>query len=679
MNYKLLFLLVLVFSLFFFYLEKDVVAPAELVERIKVKIVIVEVDLTVRTDKELPDGYCPPEQVNITNKLDNVGDLNVTGDLTVKIFDPDGTEVYTNTWTDIEILVGETQYYNAYYTVQETDKASAYIVGSNFSYDGKFSYSERNFKVKIGIGTLIASPRRIEETIAPDKYKNKTLALWLVDACEDTTAILSKSTGDVGDWVTFSDDRVFLPATGDLNTSIATITVPSDTPEGTYYGTIFVDADGQRIPINLIINVSLIDFFVNVTVPPERKEVCPGEGVYAGVNITKYYPNETVNITIFYQILDSLGIVLDEENETLEINETPLLINTPILIVPASATPNFYTFLVTVKYNLSFVQDSDIFEVISCIPPPPPPTPPGPGPGPTPGPPAPPPVQAITLKLSTDLLTVFLGNRTSFIAYVENIGTGIVKSIKITVEGIPSDWINIFPLTSDINPGSVEEYLIIINVPKDAEIGFYDLEVQAVDGVESEIRTLKLIVGRNPKEIADLLLIELDRIRADANESLAIEECIDITVIKTIHHDAELAREKGLEEYKKENYARAINWFEHAIPVHKKVVYEVDITLEIEIETSNVSRIVIPPMFNAEEQFLLAGSYLDEKNYQEICDPIVKIRNFIMIGLIFWPAIIIFFVILFIFFIIFYRRSRRREREKTLERVRKRLGKPLEE
>jgi len=652
----------------------------ELVEQIKVKIATLEVNLAVRTDKELPYGYCPPEEVNITNKLENVGDLNTTGNLTTKIFDPDGTEKYSRTWTDIEILVGETQYYNAYYTVQETDKDGIYTVESNFSYDRKFSYSERNFKVKIGIGTPIISPRRIEETIAPSKYKNKTLALWLVDACKDATAILNTSIGDAGDWVTFSDDIVFLPVIGDINNSIATITVPSNTPEGTYYGTIFMYPDGKEpLTIDLIINVSLIDFFVNVSIPPERKEVCPGEGVYAGVNITKYYPNETVNITVIYQILDPLGMVLDEENETLEINETPLLINTPILIVPITAIPNFYTFLVTVNYNLTFVQDSDMFEVLSCIPPPPPPTPPGPGPGPTPGPPAPPPAQAITLNLSTDLLTVFLGNRTSFIAYVENIGTGIVKSIKITVEGIPSDWISIFPLTSDINPGSAEEYLIIINVPKDAEIGVYDLEVQAVDSVESEIRTLTLIIGRNPKEIADLLLAELDRARADANKTLAVEDCIDITLIKTYYHEAEFAREEGLEEYKKENYARAINWFEHAIPVHKKVVYEVDITLEIEIETSNVSKIVVPPVFNAEEQLLLAGSYLNEKNYLEICDPIVKIRNFIMIGLVFWPAIIIFFVILFIFFIIFYRRSRRREREKTLERVRKRLGKPSKE
>jgi hypothetical protein len=64
---------------------------------------------------------------------------------------------------------------------------------------------------------------------------------------------------------------------------------------------------------------------------------------------------------------------------------------------------------------------------------------------------------------------------------------------------------------------------------------------------------------------------------------------------------------------------------------------------------------------------------LDEKDYERICDPIEKIRKFIMIGLVFWPAMMIVIISFVIVVVIVYRTKRRRERARILELVRKRL------
>jgi len=93
----------------------------------------------------------------------------------------------------------------------------------------------------------------------------------------------------------------------------------------------------------------------------------------------------------------------------------------------------------------------------------------------------------------------------------------------------------------------------------------------------------------------------------------------------------------------------------------------------MELVSSNSSKIIIPPFYEPEQQFIQAQAYLEEKNYEEICDPIEAIRKYIMIGLVFWPGIAIIVVILVIFLYIFYRFKRGRQKGRILKKVRKRL------
>lgn len=643
-----------------------------------------DVKLSILIDnQECPTkSYCPGQIVDITNKLENVGSNNLIGNLSTSILNTTSQEIHNEKWSNIDLLLGEIEYFKTNYTIQEKDELGIYSIKSNFTYDENFTDSTCIFRVNKGIGTFRRSPGDIVDTIAPNTTKNYTypdnIQLWLEDACNSTTAILNKTQGIPSEWVSLFQDKLYL---NPYNSTDFSITIPPNTPEGVYdNGSIFIYAKNpygedkiREIRLNII--VSNNDFRLSVKVPTESKTVCQGGSVNARINITKINPPEEVKVNMTYQIVDYDWVVYKEKKDddiSIIENETTL---SSTLAVPS--TTGKYMFLAKLERKSAVKQAYDTFEVISC--PTTTETPTG-GEGGQKEEILKLEVYKIILNVSNEILTVITGNKTSFIASVNNTGTEVARSIMISVDGIPQDWISVFPSTANIYSGEIGKYLIVIEVPTNAETGIYKLNVKAMDGTESNTVVITLVIGRNPKEIADLLLTELEKFRSDAKRSLSVKDCIDTTIIKTVYDDAEYAVEKGKEEYNNKNYEKAVSWFEYAIPVEKKVVDKVDITLEMELGTSNTSKVLIPPFFKTEEQFQLAGTYLKEKNYEKICDPLDRIKKFILIGLIFWPAMVVILIILIITTIIYYRIKRRRERTKILQEVKERLKKiPLPE
>jgi hypothetical protein len=473
-----------------------------------------------------------------------------------------------------------------------------------------------------------------------------------------------------GNWTSFNPQEILLTP-GYENSTEINVTVSMDTTLGYYYGWIYANANGQQAPINLTVIVTVLDFYIKTIVPQDKKEVCQGDQVYAGVNITKIAPLGKVDFNMTYQLLNNKNIIA-EMKENLTLNDTfNSTVRIPILVLPSDAPTGNYTFLSHLENGPIFFESADEFKVKYCEKF----KPPGGGGGEIGGG-GKPPILAksqLMLNLSTNLISVTVGNSTSFVATVENIGNNAIGGVKISIDGIASDWIETIPEVAMINEKGVQGYLVIINVPETAKTGVYDLKVQATDSVKSNIESLTLIIGKNIKDVADLMLVEYQKLSKEATQSLAVGDCMDVTIIKTMHEDSQVAFEKGLQEYEKKNYVPAMNWFEYAISLEQKVLARVDISIEMELVASNSSRIIIPPFYKPEEQFIQAQAFLEEKNYEEVCNPIDEIRKFIIVGLVFWPGVVIIIVIVAVVSVFLYRHKRRKERGRILEEVRKRL------
>jgi len=629
------------------------------------------VDLEILLNGSIPPtitAYCPKEFVNITNILENIGVKNVNGNLSTRILDQTSTEIHNKTWSNIDLLVNETESYETNYTVKDNDNAGLYTIHSNFTYETNSTYSTRQFRINKGIGNFYLSPSRIEKWIQPGSFDDTgEITLWLEDNCESATVTVNKTIGIPGDWVNFTDGEVFLPLVLPINQITVNITIPSDVSEGDYTGTIYANTDGIKVPIDLIVHVSGIAFTLNLTVPPEYKTVCVEDSVYADVNVEKS-TSGPLDVNMTYRIQNSTTVIA-ESNKTLHIDNTVAQDN-PSFTIPSSVEEGIYTFLGTLRYDRTQTESSDVFSVIKCIP-----TttisPSGAGaPGPAPGPLAiPTPIYALSLSLSTDVLTAIIGNKTKFIAFVNNTGTETVNSVKVSVEGIPLSWINILPPMNDIRPGQTKEYFVTINVPDDAEPGVYILSVRATDGVMSETENLTLVIGRTPKEISYLLLSELEKLRLSANKSLVVSECINVSIMKFLYDDAEIVYKKGVKEYENGNYVDAINWFEVAVTSYKQVIFRVDIEVRSEIRRIRESKLFAQ---NAENRLTLIEKYLDEKSYEKICENIVLSKKLVMYGFIFWPLLTISLVLIVILVILFIK-QRRERRENILEKIKSRI------
>jgi hypothetical protein len=603
--------------------------------------------------------------------LENFGNVNVSGNFTHRIFNTTGRMIKQDDWLNQNISMHEIVYINTPYDIKREDETGIFTVIGNYSYDDSYASARCNFWVYKGIGNLLVFEDKLLFLIPPGKSRVYPLNFTLQYACNNANVKINASSDELGSWTSFSPQEIVVPSTGMKNITLVNVTVPMDTELGPYYGWIYATADGQNVTINLTVIVTVLDFYIKTRIPQDKKDVCQGDQVYADVNITKIAPPGKVDFNMTYQLLNE-GNVIAEMRENLTLNDTiNSTIRVPILVVPSNAPTGNYTFLSHLENNQVFFESADEFKVNYCEKP----KLPGGGGGEGGGGGKPPvlPKTQLTLNLSTNLLSVITGDSTSFVATVENTGNSAVKDIKISIEGIPSEWVEAIPLTITIPERGTQGYLVIINVPVDAKVDVYRLKVQATDGVKSNVEELTLIIGKNLKEIADLMLIEYQNLSKDATQSLTVKDCLDVTVINTIHEDSKLAFEKGLAEYEKKNYAQAINWFEYAISLEQKVLARVDISIEMELVASNSSKIIIPPFYKPEQQFIQAQAYLEEKNYEKVCDPIEQIRKFIVVGLVFWPGIVIIIAILIIISVLFYRHKRRRQRARILEQVRKRL------
>ncbi|MEM5834902.1 MAG: hypothetical protein QXQ69_03585 [Candidatus Aenigmatarchaeota archaeon] len=627
--------------------------------------------LSLYTDK---DSYCEPELVNITNAIENKGNLEASGNLTTKIFNPDNQEIKSQTW---QVLVrgAEIKHFITNYSVKASDSPGIYTIKSNFSYNNEYKYAETTFRIKKGIGTLVVSPLEIEKTLKPGSTIEEKIYLWLLYPCYGTNATINKSSGLPGDWFNLSKEKVYLPASGEAQNFTLTVTVPKDV-NGTYVGYVYVSAENQvkTVKVTLNVNASAI-FELKLEVPQEKKEVCQGDEVYARVNITKIFPEDEVEVNLTYRILDSNRNVVRESRETLSIISN-------LIRLPSFSTSNllgYYTFQAVLEYKEIQVLASDIFRVNYCAP-----QPPGPGisvPAPTPSPP-PEIIKRLELNVSDKRVVVISGNQSGFIATVKNLGAQ-KELVKILIEGIPLEWVRIIPENVSLPPEETYNFLVLIKAPKEVEDKVFYLSVMASNSVKSNEERIMLIIAKDWKSAADILLKELERIKKIADQ-IPYLDCLNLGDAFKVYENAEYLRKLALEEYGNESYQKAASILDYSISLYEKAtsLAEAFVSYEVEeISSFRLSFYASLPFFSQEINLNIntLKEYIEKKEFQNFCLIYNKIKALIGYSRLFNFLIIPLILIILIVLIFVAMRKRKIKKERKLEEIFEKVKKRVEE
>jgi len=158
-------------------------------------------------------------------------------------------------------------------------------------------------------------------------------------------------------------------------------------------------------------------------------------------------------------------------------------------------TQNEGTFVVIATYN-SIVSGTTLTVAKGAVAPPvvPPVTPPV-----TPPTNVTPPAQLPEMSLSVpDSISIAPGANDTMIITVNNNGNNDLTGVEISVEGVSSDWVSIYPLLNDIPSKSSKDYLVIVFVPKN-ESGTKTLDfiAKSSEGVIAAKET-NLVISSTP-------------------------------------------------------------------------------------------------------------------------------------------------------------------------------------
>lgn len=646
----------LVFLVFLFFVKDCFAAETFMNSSIALK---ENIFLSLSTDK---DSYCEPELVNITNLIENRGNLQVSGNLTTKIFDPNNQEIKSQTW-EFSVNGGERKYFITNYSVKASDSPGIYLIASNFSYNNESKYAEKSFRIKKGIGSLIVSPLEIEKTQKPGDSFNETIYAWLLYPCYGTFAQINKSSGEPGDWFSLPSS-IYLPASGQAQSINLTVNIPSNA-FGNYTGYIYITAENQTKTVKVIIHVNASGIFsLSLKVPDEKKEVCQNDEVYARVNITKIFPEEEVEVKLTYRILDSNNTVVKGYQESLNIISS--LIRLPSF--NTSGLLGYYTFSAVLEYKEVRVSSSDIFLVKYCGPPPPPP-PSYPPTVPTPVP-IPEVIKKLELNVSEKRIVVISGNQTGFIATVKNLGTQ-KELVKILVSGIPSEWVRIVPENITLPPNEIYNFLVLIRAPKEVEDKTFYISVLASNSVKSNEEILMLIVAKDWKTAADFLFAELERIKKIADQ-IPYLNCINLGDALKIYENAEYLRNLALEEYGNGSYQKAASIIDYSISLYEKAVSLAEAFVQFEVEEISSYKLEFYasfPLFSQEinSNIKTLKEYFEKKDFQNFCLVYNKTKQLIGYSRIFTFLIFPLILIILIILVFLIARKRRKEKEKKLE------------
>jgi hypothetical protein len=626
--------------------------------------------VTTFTDK---NSYCPPDNITITTQLENKGNFGTTGNLFVHVSNPFGVDFKDQNWYGISLNPADIKEFYLSHIVTGSEIAGVYTGRSNFTYNSKEVYDETSFRIKYGFGSLIASPSQIEETVFPNDVIVKYIYFWLMYPCYGTYVQLNASSGPPGSWVVFTSNPVWLsPETWNVTKVMIFIDLPWNTIPGDYIGSIQASiGEETQLNIPIIIHVQTQAIFdITTEVLSEYKEVCRGSDVTARTFVLKVFPPETFDIDLTYRI-ETNNTMHDETKERVAISDT--LERYKSLTVPSDAPLGVYTFYSILNSTGTNWTTSgvsyDIFTVKECLPSPPPPTPSA---GPTGREEIfPLTSKGLLLNVSRYKILTTLGNTTSFLAWVKNTKEGEIKDVKVSVDGVPKEWLTIYPYKIDLKSGESEEFLVLIKIPENAEEKIYKLNIKATDSVTSNEESLILIVGKDEESLTRLLLEELEGVRLIANRTLQLK-CLDIKEMISLFEEGERIRGLGLEEMNAKNYKKTQELFIQAITTYENDITKANVLMDIRLgKIKPFSFFPFSGKIKLSLEILEKNTY--DRNYTEFCKSLKDVLRYSLYSILIITFSILIIIAIVVLLIYIYRRRKELDVYMRIRKIRERL------
>jgi len=625
--------------------------------------------ISTYTDKS---SYCPPENISIATSIENKGNLGVNGDLATVVYDPYSNEFKRHDDFDVSLNPTEIKTFYLNHTVSESDVAGLYTSKSSYSYDGKTKNAEVNFRIKKGFGTLAASPSVIEKTVFPGDLIVENVYFWLLYPCHGASVVLNTSAGTPGEWVFFSANPIWIsPETWNVTKVAIYIDLPWNTIPDNYTGYIYASIDGNlQLSIPIIIHVQTIGIFDVITeVLPQYKEICHGNDVSAKTTVIKIFPPETFDVDLTYRVQDN-NTVYGEKKESVAITDKLERYNS--FKMPSNVPEGIYTFYSILNASgenwTTSVVSYDTFLVKDCVS-----QPPTQAPGEPSGEFYPSAVvkKELLLNVSKNKLLVTVGNSTSFLALVKNLGDEEIKNVKISISGISNEWITVYPEKQDLKAGEQKDFLVIIKTLPNTKEGNYPFKIKAIDDVSSNEESVLLIVGRDEESLTKILYQEVERVRIIANLTLQMS-CLEIKDVKLGYEEGEKLRELGIIEMNGKNYKKSQEFFVQALTSYENAINKADVLMDLRFSKLKPFAI-FPFSIKIKAKMNALAEALGIRDYSNFCVQLGEITKYSSYSIFTFSLLLLILIIIVFLLFAAYKRRKEREFESKFERIKERL------
>ncbi|MEM5777117.1 MAG: NEW3 domain-containing protein [Candidatus Aenigmatarchaeota archaeon] len=621
-------------------------------------------------------SYCPGDLINITNQVQNIGNIPTIFILNTTTKNQYGALFANVTWSNQQVNPLEKKAYSLLKIVNESDIPGMYDVLSQLFYNNKKIENITNFRIKQSYGTIVSSPSFIEETVFPGDFISRDLYLWLLFPCYGVTVTLNK-TGQIADWVYFSKNPVFLsPETWNVTKVLITIDLPWNAIPGDYTGNIIAYINNEAvfyIPITIHVQTTAI-FDVQTEILSQYKEVCKGSEVKAKINLLKVFPYEPLDVNMTY-IIQLGNTTYDQRKEVIKISDT--LEKYITLSVPTNAIEGTYTFYGILdiasqnwKVNIS---SYDTFNVITCQPQLLPSAPGGGGGGKT-SPGLEIETKKIEIKPNKYKIAGLIGSTSSFEVKIKNVGGSNITNIKLKIDGIPQEWLTVSPYKIDnLNAGKESEFLVFIKPTLNADKGVYQLSIKAKNSVESNEEKVLFILSSDDSNLTKMLYEQALTAKEEAEKTMFLS-CLDISELREHLEEANrifnLAKNYMLqEEYKKsqELFLKAMTDYD----VIKEKAY-----IFMQERNAKIKIFGLPPFLNSIVKSRESiESSIQLRDYKSFCSNLNQFTMNTSYSILEAVAILGFVVYSIYYVYSKYKRYKERKLNDRLEAIKKRLDK----